>query len=345
MDEPFLRFVNAVRRRMRVVRALEGMGVGALAGSVIGLLVMGVLIWRGDESRLVGAAMVALGATIGLAWGAMLRVNPLSAAMQADRQLGLRDLLGTALCARNSDDPWARSVVAIAAHRCADLNPRQVLLNRLGARAWGGIATAAMLALAVAALAPQAAPTLANDAGRSFIAARDLDRLEAAAPPALPRTAPQAPARPADRDRPTAIPMHSDDPADATPQNASVESPHHTEIANPQGAGGGEGHTDTAHDPQRLAITPSQGSHDPENGIPGDTGDAGHVTRDSEPGDIDPLGSHVAADPGAPIAPWMADNWNATRRAAMDAIQEDQIPAEYRDLVRAYFSRHEDRDE
>src|SRR5690606_2900617 len=210
------------------------------------------------------------------------------------------------------------------------------------ARAWGGIATAAMLALAVAALAPQAAPTLANDASRSFIAARDLDRLETAAPPALPRTAPQAPASTADRDRPTAIPMHSDDPAEAAPQDASVESPHHTEIANPQGAGGGEGHTDTAHDPQRLAITPSQGSPDPETSAttPADTSDAGHVTRDGEPGDIDPLGSHVAGDPGAPVAPWMADNWNATRRAAMDALQKEQIPAEYRDLVRAYFSRN-----
>lgn len=333
LDEPFLRFVRAVQRRMRIVRALEGMGIGALVGSILGLLLIGALLWRSAQSLLPGAVMVGLGAGIGLIWGALRPTPLLSAAVEADRQLNLRDLLASALSARHSNDPWARSVVAMAVQRCVSLHPRQVMLNRLGVRAWGSIATAAALTLAVAMLAPRADLTLASDTSRAFVAARDLDQFPIY--PALPLVRPQQPAPPVEPDRPTAIPMATDDHAQAGTREASIESLHRTEIADPHGSGGGEGRTEGSLDFQRLAVSPTRESADPQ---PGSVS-AGARRESFRPGDGPSAGAHVASESDAVIPPWQSEDWPARREAAMEILRQNEIPAAYRDLVRAFYSR------
>jgi len=61
--------------------------------------------------------------------------------MQADRQLRLSDLLGTALALRQRENPdeFEQAVMGLAEARCRGASPSAVVLNRLGARSWGGI--------------------------------------------------------------------------------------------------------------------------------------------------------------------------------------------------------------
>src|SRR3954454_7289371 len=155
------RFLRRVHRRYVALRAAEGLGLGALAGCGVGLVSLALLWWEGRAALGPSAAAVAFGACVGLAWGVARRPRLLDAATEADRQLGLADLLGTALTAghhlvNDQPDPWAASVLAAAKARCRTLAPSAVALNRLAARAWGGIglATALLLTLAMLACSP-----------------------------------------------------------------------------------------------------------------------------------------------------------------------------------------------
>src|SRR5438477_444062 len=149
MDQAFHfeSFVRAVHRRMVVLRALERVGICVLGGCVILLILMPILIWRGQATlELVGAALGA-GALAGFAWGIASRPTQLAAAVEADRQLKWADLLSTAQSVRQGghDDEFSRSILAIVEARSRQASPSAVVLNRIGARGWGGIGLALAL--------------------------------------------------------------------------------------------------------------------------------------------------------------------------------------------------------
>src|SRR2546423_699532 len=149
----FENFLRALHRRLVVVRALERTGLGALAGCVAAEGLIPLLLWRGESAVTPALFLLGLGAAVGLLWGVTHRPTALAAAMEADRQLGLSDLLGTAAaCAGAVQDPWCRTVLAVADDRCRRHAPSQVLLNRFGGRALGGIGLAAALALNLSTL-------------------------------------------------------------------------------------------------------------------------------------------------------------------------------------------------
>src|SRR5207247_1177225 len=100
----------------------------------------------------IATGTIVLGAIIGLTWGLARRPRLIDAAMTADRQLQLADLLATALAVGSDVDPWARAVVAVADQRCRSLSPDAVVLRRFGGRAWGGIGLATALVLTIGAL-------------------------------------------------------------------------------------------------------------------------------------------------------------------------------------------------
>src|SRR5688500_12027143 len=131
-------FARAVHRRLVIVRVIERIGIGVLLASVAGAMLVPILMWRGQSAMALAIFAIALGACAGLVWGATRRPTRLESAMDADRQLGLADLLGTALAierdaAADAEDGWARSVRAIAEARCAEARPSSVIVNRLGA--------------------------------------------------------------------------------------------------------------------------------------------------------------------------------------------------------------------
>src|SRR5213080_2065274 len=136
----FFSFLRAVHRRLVIVRALEAGGIGIACGCAASLLLALCLWWSGRDALVLCIAAIAIGGITGLAWGWLCRPSAMDAAAEADRQLELADLLGSALCSlRYAGDPWHGAVVAVAEQRCAALSPSSVVLHRLGARAWGRI--------------------------------------------------------------------------------------------------------------------------------------------------------------------------------------------------------------
>src|SRR5205823_8030664 len=86
-DFHFESFLRAVHQRMVLLRALERMGICVLAGCVISLILMPILIWRGQATFELLAASLGTGAFAGLVWGIASRPTRLTAAVEADRQL------------------------------------------------------------------------------------------------------------------------------------------------------------------------------------------------------------------------------------------------------------------
>ena len=130
---PLDRFVGAVHRRYVVQRLLERTGLGVLGGCAAAALLLPLLLWQDRPAVPAAAGALCLGGALGLLWGVTRRPTLLGAAMEADRQLGLADLLGTATAlargGRGTGDPWAGAVLASADARCRELRPRSVLLR------------------------------------------------------------------------------------------------------------------------------------------------------------------------------------------------------------------------
>ena len=103
MDQAFHfeSFVRAVHRRMVVLRALERVGICLLGGCVILLILMPILIWRGQATlELVGAA---LGAGANCVHGTALGVGERVGNTQMDQILVNLKLMGV--------QPWAEQDV------------------------------------------------------------------------------------------------------------------------------------------------------------------------------------------------------------------------------------------
>src|ERR1700722_9529269 len=93
----FLRFVNSVHRRYVMWRLLERTALGLVAGSMAGLGLLPLALWADRPAFPFVSGTLCFGAGIGLLWGILRRPTRLDSAMEADRQLDLKDLLGTAL--------------------------------------------------------------------------------------------------------------------------------------------------------------------------------------------------------------------------------------------------------
>ncbi|MGB7157634.1 MAG: hypothetical protein WBD40_06185, partial [Tepidisphaeraceae bacterium] len=96
----FDRFLRAVHRRWVVLRAAESVGISVLIGSALALLVLPILLWRDEPAMPLVLATIVIAAMCGLVAGVIRRPDVMSAATEADRQLGLADLLSTALATR-----------------------------------------------------------------------------------------------------------------------------------------------------------------------------------------------------------------------------------------------------
>lgn len=142
-------FLRAVHRRRRVIRGLERMGLCLLGSWVLIMLLIPLLLWRGQPALPLVGLVAAIGGIGGMIWSFTRPAALLQTAMEADRQLGLSDLLATALTIRDAQtaDPWRQTVVAMAEARCRGLSPSSVISHRLGVRAWGGIGLAGGLVL------------------------------------------------------------------------------------------------------------------------------------------------------------------------------------------------------
>lgn len=357
----FLRFLRRVHRRLVAVRLLEWAGAGLLAGCAAAAGLIPVLLWNGRPAWGAAGWAAAVGVMAGLAWGLGRRPRMLDAAIEADQQLRLADLLGTAWCLHGRHDdnsvpmPWAASVLAMADARCAGLSPAAAVLRRFGARAWGGIGLATAMVLALASLSTNSSTTLAGGTGLVSNPARPQqatarlpnDRPIAGAPWDAPSRRRVGPTEGTDeRRRGMPLPLPEADRPDATATASEPRDRRGQSAAGTDGGGSGmargNGNPAVATKPPVPSNPPrSDASRPPLATASGIADGPGRSPQTSEPGLTPDLGNHDAASAGAraDVPPWRSDTWASDVSRARIALDAGRVPVAYRDLVRRYFDR------
>lgn len=134
-----------------------------MVGAGVALLLMPVLVVRGSDPFEPTLVLIIVGAVGGMILGITRRPTVSQTALRADRQLGLHDLLSTALMSSKwNDTAFADVILAQADAACLRRSPSEIIVARLSRRAWGGIAVVGGLALALALLLQGSPTTLAD---------------------------------------------------------------------------------------------------------------------------------------------------------------------------------------
>lgn len=325
---------------MWIWRALEWTGIGAAGGCAIALLVLPVLVGRGVAATGPVLALLGIGAAAGLLAAVTQRRSLDAAAVEADRQLELHDLLATAWAVRGRGDAWAGTVLALAEARCADLAPGQVVLKRLGVRSWAGIAAAVMLTVSAAMIYSTPRQSMASDS--PFVSAerleRELDRLSDSHV-RLPRVsqAPTGAADPASRQFDTGR-------NERTERNGeSAGASDGSQQAPAAGVGTGEASPERVRMPNAAIQQSRAGETAPDQIGTTESADAasggGSGDGRATGGDAPATGMNTATAAGTRVPAWRSDQWPAARDEAMTAIRNGAIPPDYRALVQDYFDR------
>src|SRR5688572_5541752 len=333
------RFVRRVHRRWVVLCAIESAGVGAAVGCAAALALVPVLLWRDQPATGVALMLIAVTCAAGLIFGLTRRPTLLAAAVEADRQLGLHDLLATALATRDADnDPWAAAVVAQADARCRVLSPDAILLNRLGVRAWSGIGIAAALVMTLSLMSTR--PERLSAAERANVAQRSIART-----PSPVDVIPSGVERDEDGGRTTGSSVASRDSIEPHPDPddssaSQIASNNRSTSAAGGSSGVGLGAAQTNDSAVRSSESP-RSSLPPKPNTSGDAGretsgggGAGHVGR----GDARDVIGAGATNMEDRAAPWTSSDWSDVQRAATDAVQSGRVPDAYRELIRDYFA-------
>jgi len=332
------RFIRRLHRRMVLLRAVEWGGIGALIGGVFAIILYAAAVYRGQSIGLTGSLLIATAVAAGAAWGILRRPGPIHAAIQADRQLALAELLSSAwlICTKDqSTSEVVQAVLALAEQRCARLAPADVILHRLGRRTWAGVALICTLSVTLGLMSanPVESPALARVTGADVAKGRTQASLIAASGQrntSIRRTSstigqPDVDEGGFDRSRNTSISRSSGGPGQGT------------DMANAQGTGPGAGRSNPKGGDTNL--TPGATSAIANNG----TGQAIAGTGASSSSDPARAASSGAvagqglAHGSSPV--WQSSTWAAFRQQADIAVREGRVPPEYLDLVSKYFDR------
>lgn len=342
----FEQFLRRAHRRYVMLRVSERAGIGILVGSAAALPLLAVALWRGGDALQVATVSLAVGATAGAIWGVLKRPTRLETALEADRQLGWADLLGSAMIihSKAATDPFAAAVLAAADARCRDTAPSALVFHWLGARAWGGIGLASALVLVLGLFPTFATPTQADQRGgpeRSPLALLQPNE----PPPAA--TAPGFSRRTAteeDPDDPNASRMQTPE-ADRPPSQPDSRNPSENGGSHPPAHASDESSHGTGASQSRSAqsgglnpdVTGSNARTSNATGV--SSGGVGQAS--SGRGDGTPSGqvAGAGAEQSRAVPPWRSSDWGAKSRAAIDAVESGRIPDSYRDVIRAYFDR------
>jgi hypothetical protein len=348
-------FLAAVRRRMMLVQLAESLAIGLAVASVVGVIFV-LLLWaRGENAGNSIAVILALGAFFGAIWGIARRPTRLQAALEADGQLNLQDLLGTVLLIAKSpgDSPWRDAVYATAENRCGQLRPSQLVIRKLGLREWGGVglSTALLLTLGLLTARPanlQAAGESAESA--QFARAGDLLPTDSQTHSMIadfsstiqPISRPPGPGGQDEQsnrndDNNNSLNSDSDDSKGASAAGDDHSGP----IDDRGGAGGGMAITHPLDHADLLDQAESSGSDDAS--ADGQTG-GGNGAADSQPSRTGPASSsgNVQRNPHPANSGNDADSSSAADGAPSKADgkssgDEDRVPDWASDLVKDYF--------
>lgn len=348
------RFTSAIHRRAVTLRVVESAGIGAGVAAIAIVLLLLLRFTRDFAGISFCLTILLVGVALGAVWGIIRRPSRLQSAIRADGQLRLDDLLGTAVGLQRAAQPdatWTASLLQIADVACAGKSPREILLHRLGARAWGTIGLAVAMALTVSLLFSSEGTSSPQQ--RSTGATASLGEAGDHRSRALITIAPesplgthvagsaedqQGPGGQQNPDKVAAAPRKPEPNAPSPPQNNGGAT-----AGNAAGDGSGFGKTNrpppvagspTAADahPAGVATTEDQrgktlaaggGVAQATNAAPTKPGQTGRVS--------------AAAEGSTPTPPWRSDHWTADAQNAQQQLSAGQIAPQYRELVRKYF--------
>jgi hypothetical protein len=340
----FERFVSRARRRYVLLRVIERTGLGLLFGSAAALPLLGIVLWRGGDPLQVAGVALAGGAIGGALWGLLTRPSRMATALEADRQLGWADLLGSAMMirARAAEDPFAAAVVEAANKRCRQTAPSALVLHRLGARTWGGIGLASALVIVLGLFPTFAAPTQAdqqNDRVRNPLALLDSNE-----PPAAltARGVPRRTAAQQNPDDPNASRMRGDEAGPSAPNathaNEADGSHRPSESADASSRGTGASQSKLTH-PGQLNQPMAGSDARSSDASRQASGGVGRASDGSGSGAGSGQTAGASSNESRQAPPWRSAEWGASSQRAMDAVNSGRIPDAYRDVIRAYFDR------
>jgi hypothetical protein len=276
----------------------------------------------------------------------------MEAAAEADRQLGLADLLGTAVMIRRrqTPQPWDEAVMVCADKRCRGLSVSSVLLQRWGARAWGGVALSTCLVVVLSLILTQPAP---SQAGTSIVADPFAMAGREASGAAVPRPSGRTVVFDAAGRPPPLRGQQTEDRGDGSSErnvasksaidSGSAAGTPGGANADPAGGGGsksavGTGARSSLPQGSDAAGAKSAGSQDHgRSAAAGGAADAGAGQSGVAAGQTAAAGAsgRVAAAPS-----WNSDGWPRDQQERLDEQLRSRAEYEaYRDLIRAYFER------
>jgi hypothetical protein len=334
-------FVRRVYRRLVVLRLLEWSGLGFAAGCATSLISILVLRNQSDSTFLIAAMQMAFGMVVGFIAALLRRPRMIEAAVEADRQLELADLLATAwqLETNPHRESFEEAVLLIANGKAAHLQPRSVVLHRLSVRAWSGIGLAGALVLTVAILT--ANPIDTEAASSPFGVQNASNKARQDQKTSARNSEPSA-------RRPTAIsndhPGGEDDPLPGagkttdTTTNATRGQNSDVQASNPNGAGASAGKSAATADQSNPVSAGVNSSRFNTNGNSASgVGNSSENANAARGNNSSTSAGNSSKSQSAPA--WKSDSWPAARQAADAAISAGQVPPAYHDLVREYFKR------
>jgi hypothetical protein len=342
---PFELFLARARRHWTAWMITEHAALGLLGGCVCVLLLLPILLWRGEPGQSVGIVFPLLGLVAGAVAGFGKRPALRDVARLADDRFATADLLATALSIGASTDPWYQNILKSADACAMNLRPAALTPHRLGRRAWSGVLLSLIAAITLGALSitTPTSRTQAAQASTEQGARNDSWDGAAANPdPARAETLPQE--SPASREaRAEAASDSQSMPDDGETAASGQAAEKRGSTPGPQqaqaGTGTGSARTSAGHDAASTIHPGATISPSPANGTNMPSGDGYGIQSNS--GTNSPLngesGGTVWAGQQTAEAPSSTSGWPAAQTAASHAVQDGMVPDAYRALVRDYF--------
>jgi hypothetical protein len=332
--DPLEIFLRQARIRWLVCAFVETAAVGLLAGCLAAIVLLPVLIWRGENGGLLALALPALGTVIGCV--AALRHRPSLAAIAtlADQRFETDDLLATALAVAPATDPWTRVIHQLACQRILPLKPSALITPRLGPRTWSAISLALLVTLTLGAFSMDFPQSPASAASADDLA----DLAQAPSPPDT-SLSPRPAAREARAETtPDSRAFPGENDAPATGENRSPSHGHADGNQALDATGAGTAHTADAQ-PRSDRIDESRSPTASPSATPaaGTRTATGNGPQSPSPGG-DQTATGIVTPPAANSTP--RDNLAgspAAQIAPSPSAHTSAVPDAYRDLVRDYF--------
>jgi hypothetical protein len=322
------KFISAVRWRIGVARGVHSTAICLGAACGVGLLLMPIVWWWGESGAGLSCAVLVVGLISGLSWGFMRRPSRLEAAVEADRQLGLDDLLGTIeLLSVGTESGWRHALLTYANDRCRFLKARDIKIGRASARLWAGVGVLTALLLTFGWFGARS-PSDVSAAPIALLASSvGIDQNVASSAEAE-ELRPPGPGGSDVSNR-----MFEENRADDS-LNQADSGENDSSRSSMMSASVGSGSAVTQMHEQAQKLTMRAGSGEADHG--GDVA-KGAGESDVHAGAMGANRSTISAAGGKlAVAPWESKSWGAD---ANQAIRADWVPAEDTDLVREYFSR------